>query len=316
MADGHYDRALYTLQTGFALARHVSDAPTLIQSLVGTAIAAVMLAQLAELIQQPGAPNLYWALTDLPRPFIDLRKPLEGEKLMLYGTLPLLRDIETTPLSPEQQQTLLKALGGGLDAIYPLAGYGPNRDWADRLAGVAVVLRAYPEAKRALVARGRKPEEVEALPALQVVLLHSLHQYQRLQDDLFKWNGLPYWEARPHLEQADREIRRAKVNLEALPFIEFLPAINKVMFAAVRTDRRLAALRCVEAVRLYAATHDGKLPASLSDVTEVPIPGDPVTGKAFEYRAAGGRATLYGPPPPGETAGEHNTVNYELSLQR
>jgi hypothetical protein len=313
MAEGRYDRAVYTLQTGFALARHVSDGPTLIQHLVGSAITSVMMAQLEELIQQPGAPNLYWALTDLPRPFADLRKPLQGEKLMLYGTLPMLRDVETMPLSPEQLEPLLKGLGSGMDAM---VGYGPKPAWTNRLAGIAFVLRDYPEAKRALVARGRKPEEVEALPALQVVILHSLHQYQRLQDDLFKCNGLPYSEARPHLEQAEREIKRAKANLEAIPFIEFLPAINKVMFAAVRTDRRLAALRCVEAIRLYAAAHDGKLPASLGDVTEVPTPGDPVTGKAFEYRTSGGRATLYGPPPPGEPPAEHNTVNYELTLQR
>ena len=37
--------------------------------MVGAAIAYVMDAVLEELLKQPGAPNLYWALTTLPRPY-------------------------------------------------------------------------------------------------------------------------------------------------------------------------------------------------------------------------------------------------------
>ena len=39
-------------------------------------------------------------------------------------------------------------------------------------------------------------------------------------------------------------------------------------------------------------TADGKLPASLDDVTEVPIPVNPFTGKAFGYRLEGDTAVL------------------------
>src|SRR5262249_25462121 len=109
IAEGRYERAIYTLQTGLALARHVGDGVILIQDLVGMALAQQMIAQVEELIQQPGAPNLYWALTDLPRPFFDLRKALQGEKLALYATLPEMRGLETTRLTPAQQQKLLHA---------------------------------------------------------------------------------------------------------------------------------------------------------------------------------------------------------------
>jgi hypothetical protein len=313
IAAGHYDKGLYTLQTGFALARHLGDGVTLIQMLVGVAMGLQMSAQLEELVQQPGAPNLYWALTDLPRPFFDLRKALQAEKLALYASIPALRDLETAPLTPEQQQNLVNTLGGGLDVLLVR---GQNPSWNNRLVWTFLVLRAYPEAKQALLAEGRKPEEVEALPALQVVLIHSLHQYQRLQDDMFKWIGLPYWEARPHCEQADRQFRQARARLEGMPFIEAIPAIQKAMAAPARLERRIAALRCVEAVRLYTAAHDGKLPAALGDITEVPIPIDPVTGKAFAYQASGERATLSAPPPPGEQANPSNTLTYELTLRR
>lgn len=312
IAEGRYDKALYTLQTGMALAHHVGNGVLLIQNLVGMALAQQMLAQLEELIQQPGAPNLYWALTDLPRPFFDLRKALQGEKLALYVELPDLRSLENTRLTPDQQQKWLRILGGGLDALQPRPNLNTNR----RLVGTFLVLRAYPEAKKALIAEGRKPDEVEALPTLQVVLIHALHQYQRLQDDLFKWYGLPYWEALPHLEQAVKQLRIPRRRLEAFPFFDALPAIQKVVVAAVRPERRIAALRCVEAIRLYAAAHDGKLPETLDAINEVLIPIDRMTGKSFTYRVSGDRATLSAPPPPGEQAAPHNTLHYELTIRR
>jgi len=186
IAEGRYDKAVYTLQTGLALARHTGDAVILIQELVGIAIAQIMFHHLEELIQQPGAPNFYWALTDLPRPFFDLHKALQGEKIGLYAAIPELRTLETTRLTQEQQQKLLPALGGDLEAMV----FGGKPKWSNRLMGMLLVLRAYPEAKQALIAQGRKPEEVEALPTLQVVLIDSWRQYQRLQDNEFKFpNG-------------------------------------------------------------------------------------------------------------------------------
>jgi hypothetical protein len=311
IAQGRYDKAVHTLQTGLALARHTGDAVTLIQELVGIAIAQVMFNQLEELIQQPDAPNFYWALTALPRPFFDLHKALQGEKIGLYAAIAELRTLETTRLTEEQQQRLLPAFGGGLEAMV----FGGAPKWSNRLIGTLLVLRAYPEAKQALIAQGRKPEEVEALPTLQVVLIHSWRQYQRLQDDEFKCVGLPYWEARPLLIQTEERIVQARRRLEGMPFLDFLSATQRVFAAAVRIDRRIAALRCIEAIRIYAAAHDGQLPPTLDAIKEVPVPIDPMTGKAFTYHAAGARATLIAPPPPGEQAYVGNSLHYELMFR-
>ncbi|MCH8923200.1 MAG: hypothetical protein IIA67_08655 [Planctomycetes bacterium] len=68
--------------------------------------------------------------------------------------------------------------------------------------------------------------------------------------------------------------------------------------AAARTQRRREVLRIVEALRLYAARHDGRLPEKLSDVTEVPIPINPLTGKAFGYQLDGKTAVLNADGPP------------------
>ena len=45
---------------------------------------------------------------------------------------------------------------------------------------------------------------------------------------------------------------------------------------------------------MYAA-QNGKWPAALADVTDVPLPTDPMTGKPFEYRVTGEQGRLAAP---------------------
>jgi hypothetical protein len=93
-----------------------------------------------------------------------------------------------------------------------------------------------------------------------------------------------------------------------------LPATQQLLAARARLERSFAALRCVEAVRLYAAGQ-GKLPGSLNDVTQVPLPVCPITGKPFEYRLQGDKALLSAPAAPAE-AGPVLPLAYELTLRR
>ena len=78
-------------------------------------------------------------------------------------------------------------------------------------------------------------------------------------------------------------------------------------------ERALAALRVIEALRMHAAVHDGKLPDKLDDVTEVPIPNDPGTDRPFEYNRDGDTATLVslvpGDPVP------NNGLRYRVTIR-
>src|SRR4051812_43846416 len=62
LARGEFDNAIHTLQTMFTLSRTFNEHPTLIGQLVGLALASIALQCVEEFIQQPGAPNLFWAL--------------------------------------------------------------------------------------------------------------------------------------------------------------------------------------------------------------------------------------------------------------
>ena len=307
LADKEFGKAAYSLQTGFALGRDVANAPLLINALVGIAIATVQAGQVDQWIQTPGSPNLYWSLTELPRPFIGQSRPLSGERLWLHAEVPLARDLEKKPLSPQQTQELV-------DSLVRLMRLEDNsKDAEARLALMALALKFYPQAKKELIAEGRKPEDVDAMPIFQVYVIHALRQYFNLQDDLFKWYTLPYAQAFPGLERADQDIRKARRRLEAIPFVDLLPAIVKVYTAYARLDRRIAAQRCIEAIRLYAASHDGKLPEALNEITEVPVPEDPMLGKPFDYHASGNHATLRAAASPSTVSA--NELTYELTLK-
>src|SRR5262249_22802283 len=83
VAEKRFDDAITTAKTMFALSRHLGEHPTLVGELVGLAIANIAIGPLEEMLQQPGCPNLYWALTDLPNPLISLRSGLQGERMMI-----------------------------------------------------------------------------------------------------------------------------------------------------------------------------------------------------------------------------------------
>ena len=82
IAQGRFDDAIRTAKTMFAMSRHLGEHPTLIGDLVGMAIASMAISHLEEMLEQPGCPNLYWALTNLPSPLISLDKGMDGERVM------------------------------------------------------------------------------------------------------------------------------------------------------------------------------------------------------------------------------------------
>jgi hypothetical protein len=310
-AEGKFDRAVRTLQTGFVMARHADESPTLISALVAVALGQIMMSRVEELVQQPGAPNLYWALSDLPRPFVSLRAGMQGERLSAYGYFGLADaadDPDAGPLPPEKIPEYVNRLKEVIDIPFV------NKE----VLGVMILSR-HETAKRALVAAGRPKEVVEKMPHVQVAILHALFQYDRELDEVVKWVDAPYWESRPGLQEAlarQRKIERAP-DAAALPFARYLlPAHQKVFASQARLERRIAALRAVEALRLYAAAHDGKAPAALAEIKDVPVPPDPVTGQPFDYTASGDKLTLSGAPFPDEKPNKANTLNYEITLRR
>jgi hypothetical protein len=147
--------------------------------------------------------------------------------------------------------------------------------------------------------------EIASLTPTQIIVLAELTRFRVLWDDDWKWLRVPYWQ----VEQAANG-RAASWARDSFPiFAEFLPVVLPAHRVQVRMERHLAALRCVEALRMDAASRSGRLPAQLSDVVAVPIPSDPVTGKAFDYSVSGAQAKLKSGSIPGR-----GPLEFELRL--
>ena len=108
-------------------------------------------------------------------------------------------------------------------------------------------------------------------------------------------------EAGPLSDNPDREL---------IPIADSLiPGVRACRNAEARLQRDVALLRAIEAVRMHAA-ETGALPASLADVTCVPVPKNPSTDLPFEYSLAEGVATLTLPM----SDGHHLERRFEIQL--
>ena len=301
IAQRRFDDAIVTAKTMFALSRHVGEHPTLIGNLVGIAIAMIGLVPLEEMIDQPGCPNLYWALTNLPYPLIAIDRGLDGERLLLSSEF---RDLsDSQPMTAEQ----IKKVVEHIENIRKFESDRvklTTRQWINVRARNEKHLAA---ARARLVESGLAADKLATFPVDQIILLDEVREYEERRDDATKYSKLPTWEH-------ERFIAKAPAKEPAL-FDLFLPNFRKVRLAQGRIEQRIALLRHVEAIRMYAAEHDGKLPEKLDDI-ELPLPVDPFTGKAFRYSKEGEKAHLRGSPPTGfEQVAVYN-LHYEITIRK
>jgi hypothetical protein len=141
-----------------------------------------------------------------------------------------------------------------------------------------------------------------------VLLLNEKRELEERFDDVMKTISFPFWQVEALAAQNKVKKPPALVADELLVF-------HHVLLAQGRVDQRIALLRHVEALRLYAAEHDGTLPAKLSDVP-VPLPVDPFTGKPFRYEVTGNTAHLRGTPPAGKETDTTFNIHYEVTVPK
>jgi hypothetical protein len=113
--------------------------------------------------------------------------------------------------------------------------------------------------------------------------------------------------------KADEALRAAEHELKGLPFTMVLPAASSARESLQRMPRRINALRTIEAVRLFAAKH-GRLPKSLDEIKDVPVPVDLFTGKPFSYRLEGETAIVDLPQLPSQSI--QDARRYEITLRK
>ncbi|HUO08173.1 MAG TPA: hypothetical protein VM008_07740 [Phycisphaerae bacterium] len=310
----HWNLAHDKLQTGYAIARHLAHGQTLIETLVAAAIAGQMNACLKDWISEPGSPNLFWPLADLPQPIAPLNPGISFERALIYFDLPEWKNMMKGEGTPEQ-------LAGFLQHFLRLAN-ATTAGFADhegdifhnpQLMATGLAIIEYPQAKEFLIQRGAKPEEVEKRPVASVVGEFISRDFRETSDEVFKWMFLPPNQAIPGLLDTEKDL--AAIPSNSMPNIlarTLLPALSRAIVNTARPDRQLAALRIVEALRDYAAQHHA-LPDSLNQLA-LPLSNDPTLGKPFSYEHHADTAVLTSPAPPGGSVAR-DELHYEITLQ-
>ncbi len=306
VAGRHFDDAIRDAKTMFALARHLGEHPTEVADLVGLWVAHLTLGTLEEMVQQRGCPNLYWALTDLPCPVVDLRKGMQGDRTLVAADLRSLRD--DAPMTDSELEKLVSHLSGVIGYAREQAGLAP-RNVRARLHACVKDSARVSAAQQRLVGAGYPTDLVITFSPTQAILVDEKHEYEIQRDERMKLLAVPLWQIDSSAGGEERADATAGL------FADFLPHIIKLRRTQGRLTQQIAILRHVEAIRLYAAERGGKLPVRLSDIS-VPLPIDPVTGQPFVYYVDGATAHIRGSSLPGEETDPGYNVHYQVTLQK
>ncbi len=318
VSSGKLDEAIETVRQGLQLGRDATEPELLINGLIGTAICSIMQEQLIEIIEQPGSPNLYWALASLPHPLVDMRRGMRFEMELPVRMFPFLKDAETAQRTPEEWQKLMME---GLNQITEVAGSSARLpEWQSRLVATGGLLMVYPEAKKRLLEEGFNRDELEKMPVAQVVAVQTSRAQKRVYHQVFKWTSLPYSQQGTRADDSFRRMLADMGGPEQSSVADplflarlLLPGVQQAMNAEIRLQANFAALQTIEALRMHAAASGGELPKALEDVTIVPVPLNPATDQPFPYEFRDGVATLTVPPPIGAQA--FNGKKYVLRMK-
>lgn len=279
---GNLHGAREGILTQFACSRHIAQTPFLVTHLVANSISQMGLDRVELLIQQPEAPNLYWALAGLPESIGPVKDAIEFESRALMKSLPSFSD--GVPATGDGKW---KSAADEFVTFMNLSN--PKRltsSEADELKRKLVqestaVLTDKLGFQDATIAKMSSEEKV-----MRWVML-TAHEFSTRTENAF---SLPAPDAIKMLAEIDSEVQSLEQKL-VVPASPFIKNTARLYMSFHGFGRRVKFLQTVEAVRDYMAQNSGKLPQSLGDCS-LPIPNDPFTQKPFEYQMGNGTATL------------------------
>jgi len=138
-------------------------------------------------------------------------------------------------------------------------------------------------------------EQVQAMSGSEVEVRYTIALQREIENDYEKWFLVPYAQSLPEVEKHNAALQAEGERRELYPLTSILVPIKSNLIASeARGPRRIAIYQVIEAIRMHAAER-GSLPGKLEDVTVVPVPVDPGSGKPFSYTLDAGVATLDAP---------------------
>lgn len=279
---GKTEDAERVLCLAIGLAKHVGETPFIISRLVQYAQTNNATSVIEELLQHPQAPNYYWDIASLPRPFIDVRSAIQLEGALFTKSIAELNDLES--LKTREQW---EALATKIFEVQSL--------WSASTGNTALPKPGTPEAARAqadweALSRQRLPKIApELAPRLDEMCDAEVgvrYWWLRVQARTKSHLALALLEPQFAIARTIADIDRLSRDADDEMRVKLAsPMGANFIGAAALLEQKFVMLRAIESIRDFAASHDGKLPRSLSEL-RLPVPNDPVSGQALEYEAS------------------------------
>lgn len=290
LREDEVEQAMIILGQQYAIAEHLSQDPFIISSLVGVAVGTIGSFDALYVIQHPQAPNLYWAFAALPRPLVNMRYASGFESQFFYEQFKTMSEVDETPRNAGYWQFFIDHLVSELipfaGDLYPDAGWDKSPEMA-RNAVIAAIAIAYPQARNYLIEEVGMPEaQVDAYPTAQVFFLAMKRWYERSSDDVLKWVSLSFAQGydSPLRQSEETEFNNSRDRLGWVSLVASytISSFQQLRVAETRLQQRIALVQTVEAIRLYGAQHNRRLPPTLSDLS-LPAVNDPFNNKPLNY---------------------------------
>ena len=286
---GKIDKALQTMRLGYELSDKTGRETFLVSGLVSIGITNLMNDGLRQIMNRPDAPNLYWALSNFPSRKTVFRRAMDGEQLWWVAPPINLAKLKAgEELSANQWRELfddMEDIAAGRARSDSSRDRGPNP--ATEAGDELMRRRAHYAETHHVTA-----EETANVDPIIVIGEFYFQQYDLACDEMYKLLGLPYPVLLQKSAEYDQYIIKLKREQPRNVFLKMVPTIKRAVWTLARTDRQLAAMTAVEAIRSYAAANGGNLPARLEDISDTPVPDNPATGLSFDYGVNGDVATL------------------------
>lgn len=285
IADKRWDDFAKDCRLSFRLSEAAGHSTELlIGRLIGIAIASTTMDAIEQAAQQPGAPSFYWAMAVVPaNRLFSMRGPIEFESSTVRRVISL-DELRDEPIGATEARHRIRQLADKVSEGLSVTD-GTNADPAMLQLGSGVYVAAMSEPSREYLAETSSwGERAFDLSPPEAVLRATRMRLERVNDAWTKWSYLDPSHGPEFLDRSEEALEEAaKSDDPAIAIITLLaPAMKAASNAGTRTMQTRNRLLTIEAIRHYCETH-AELPASLSDLSDLPAWPDPFTRKPFVY---------------------------------
>ncbi|WP_404306163.1 hypothetical protein [Neorhodopirellula lusitana] len=287
LVEQRYEDAIRSLRVGFRLAQVAArSTDLLVGRVIGISIAQRMMNVLEVAVQQPGFPNMYWALAALPREnLFEVRDSIEFESTLFTKLLPNHGDLPPQPIGQIAAAEALQNLANDFHGILIGVSADPEDDRRQAALMISLYVASHADSSRQQLALDPVLAKYAAdFSGSEAVLRTISRRLISIRDQWLAWQSIPLEIRNRDGGQPSPDLVRLQASSDLIDRVasELLPQFVQANYSQ-RADQQLARLITLEALRMHVA-HSGELPESLSQLEPVPAWHDAVSGQPFDYR--------------------------------